>query len=50
MKSESLVVTDFWWNRSVETAAKLDHNRPDVILIDKVEKHWTIIDFSCPND
>ena len=28
----------------------MDHNRPDVIIIDRVAKFWTIIDFSVPND
>ena len=41
---------EIWWDRPVETPKKLDHNRPDVILIDKNRKHWTIIDFSVPND
>ena len=41
---------EIWWDRPVETANKLDHNRPDVVLIDRRKKHWTIIDFSVPND
>jgi len=41
---------EIWWDRPVETPEKLDHNRPDVILIDKLKKHWIIIDFSVPSD
>ena len=37
-------------DRPVETATALKHNKPDVILIDKKKKFWTIIDFSVPND
>ena len=28
----------------------LEHNKPDVIVIDRKKKLWTIIDFSVPND
>ena len=41
---------EIWWDKQVSTSKKLDHNRPDVIVIDRVKKHWTIIDFSVPND
>ena len=41
---------ELWWDRPVETPAKLEHNRPDVIVIDRVLNHWNIIDFSVPND
>ena len=41
---------EIWWNKSVCTSKRLEHNRPDVILIDKEKGHWTIIDFSVPND
>ena len=41
---------EIWWDRPVETTVKLDHYRPDVILIDKDRKDWTIVDFSVPWD
>ena len=41
---------EIWWDRSVETPKKLDHNRPDMVLIDKKDKKWLIIDFAVPND
>ena len=34
----------------METLNQLENNRPDLIVIDKEMKHWTIIDFSVPND
>ena len=30
---------EIWWNRSVETPRALDHNRPDVIVINKLKRH-----------
>ena len=41
---------EIWWDRPVETTKRLDHNRPDVVVVDHANKHWTIIDFSVPND
>ena len=41
---------EIWWNRPVMTTKKLDHNKPDVVVIDRDKKCWTIIDFSVPND
>lgn len=41
---------EIWWDKPVHTSKRLDHNRPDVVLIDKANRHWTIIDFSVPND
>ena len=41
---------EIWWDRSIATPKRLDHNRPDVVVIDKKAKHWTLIDFSVPLD
>ena len=41
---------EIWWNRPVMTTKKLDHNKPDVVVIDREKKYWTLIDFSVPND
>ena len=41
---------EIWWDRMVETPKKLEANRPDVVVIDKVDCLWKIIDFSVPND
>jgi len=40
-----------WWDRAVQTPKRLEHNRPDVVILDKKRKHWTgIIGFSVPSD
>ena len=41
---------EIWWDRNVETPRKLDHKKLDVVLINKLAKSWTIIDFSVPID
>jgi len=41
---------EIWWDRAIQTPKRLDHNRPDVVIIDKKRSHWTIIDFSVPGD
>lgn len=38
------------WDRPVETSRKVKHNRPDVVLFDKLNNSCTIIDFSVPID
>ena len=38
------------WDRPIETTVKLEHNRPDVILINRQDKEWTIVEFSVPWD
>ena len=41
---------EIWWDRPVEVPKKVEHNKPDVIVIDRVKKCWTIIDFAVPID
>ena len=41
---------EIWWDRSVETTNKLEHNRPDVVVVDRVRKKWVIVDFAVPWD
>ena len=41
---------EIWWDRSVETTRKLEHNRPDITVLDRVARRWTFIDFSVPWD
>ena len=38
------------WDFSIQTDRKLDHNRPDIVLVDKQSKSCLIIDVACPND
>ena len=39
-----------YWDRKVETAKDLSHNRPDVVVVDKRKGKWTLVDFSVPMD
>ena len=41
---------EIWWDRTVETARRLAHNRPDVVVINRRERKWTLVDFSVPLD
>ena len=38
------------WDQTIPTTRKLDHNKPDVVMIDHAEKKWILIDFSVPFD
>ena len=48
-KSEDGLV-EIWWDRPVAATKQLDHNRPDVVVIDKRENDGVIVDFSVPID
>ena len=41
---------EIWWDRKVETSEKMDHIRPDVVLLDMEKGECTIVDFSVPWD
>ena len=41
---------EIWWDRSVMTTRQLEHNRPDVVVIDRASRRWLIVDFSVPWD
>ena len=41
---------EIWWDKSVVTTQKMEHNRPNVVVIDRVNKLWVIVDFSVPWD
>ena len=41
---------EIWWDRSVEAPRKLEHNRPDITVLDRVARRWTFVDFSVPWD
>ena len=38
------------WDFSIQTERKIDHNKPDLVLLDKKEKTCFIIDVACPFD
>ena len=37
---------DIYWDRRVETVSGVEHNRPDVVVIEKSERKSTLINFS----
>ena len=41
---------EVWWDRGVETTQKLEHNRPDVTVLDHTSGLWTFVDFAVPWD
>ena len=41
---------EIWWDRPIETTVKLDHNRPDLVIINRQDKEWIIVEFSVPWD
>ena len=41
---------EIWWDKKVTTATVTEHNRPDVVVIDREKKIWTLVDFSVPFD
>ena len=38
------------WYKTINTDRRVHHNKPDVVVIDKNDKKWTIIDFAVPMD
>lgn len=41
---------EVWWDQKVITPNALEHNRPDMVVIDRKGKKWTLVDFSVPFD
>jgi len=41
---------EIWWDQKVVTPTALEHNRPDVVVIDRDGRKWTLVDFSVPFD
>ena len=42
--------TDYWWNIPLQTAIKVPHNKPDIVILDQEKKMCTIFEVSCPAD
>ena len=38
------------WDFSIQTETKIDHDKPDLILLEKMEKIYFIVDVACPFD
>ena len=41
---------EIYWDREVVTVTGVEHNRPDVVVIERNVRKWTLIDFSVPMD
>lgn len=41
---------EIWWDQKVITPNALDHNRPDLVMIDRNDRKWKLVDFSVPWD
>ena len=41
---------EIWWDKMVVTPRRLEANRPDLVVIDRVQMLWKLIDFSVPYD
>lgn len=39
-----------FWNKPIHTDRKVAHNKPDIVVIERKEKKWYIIDFAVPMD
>ena len=38
------------WNFTIQTDKRLSHNRPDIVVVDKMSKRCHIIDVACSGD
>ena len=41
---------ELYWDLTIKTDMTVAHNRPDIILIEKEIRKWTIIDVTVPGD
>ena len=41
---------EYWWNLSIQTATKIPHNKPDLLIWNKESKICSVVEFSCPAD
>ena len=41
---------EIWWDRGITTTKPMEHNRPDVVVVDRTNKHWILVDFAVPWD
>ena len=38
------------WDFKIQTVNKIEHNKPDIVVLDKIEQKSLIIDVACPFD
>ena len=39
-----------YWDKAIKTDRKVNHNRADMVVIDREERMWYIVDFTIPVD
>ena len=39
---------EIWWDIPIQTTVKLEHYRPDLVILNRVDNECTIVDFSVP--
>ena len=52
-KPESVIETEhhkILWDFPIQTDHRLEHNKPDIVVVDKVERSCLVIDIACPFD
>ncbi|GJQ83037.1 hypothetical protein Trydic_g15851 [Trypoxylus dichotomus] len=48
---ETVITNDrckMYWNLSLSTTTKLPHNKPDLVILNSLEKKMYVIEMSCP--
>ena len=43
-------MVELYWDLTIQTDITVAHNRPDIILVEKATRKWTIIDIAVPSD
>ena len=38
------------WDLKIQTDNKIEHNNPVIMVLDKIERKWKIIDVACPSN
>ena len=38
------------WDFKIQTDNKIEHNKPAIVILDKIERKFLIIDVACPLD
>ena len=41
---------EIYWDKTIWVSKALEHNKPDVVVVDRDAKKWTFVDFSVPMD
>ena len=42
--------TEYWWNIPIQTAIKVPHDKPNIVIWDQEKKIRTNVEVSCPAD